>query len=45
MVYEKEHKKLLKENYITLTTLGIPSEILDDLKNWFFFLQEVTSSR
>jgi len=40
MEYEKKHKKLLKAHYITLTALGIPSEILDNLKNWIFFLQE-----
>ncbi len=40
MEFEKKHRKLIRENYTFLAELGIPSEILDNLKNWLFFLQE-----
>ncbi len=40
MEFEVEQKKLLKKNYTALKELGIPTEILDNLKNWIFFLQE-----
>lgn len=40
MNLEKKHKKIIKDNYGILISFDIPSGILDNLKKWYFFLQE-----